>query len=268
MNGVTPHTDKTLSIRISTDGFCFCCYTETDPDSLQYHFYETDNSKSLVANFDEAWRGCRFATQHKYGTIQTIVATSHFTAIPSEYNNKEDNETFYRTCFPQTPPDDKILTNRLTAHGVTILFSLDSSLYTRLTQIGEVTFYTPSSILIGYLSRNTIEKSRYMLAYYHKSTSTLLSIDEGKIQLTNSFNSSEPHNQAYYLLSIWKEQNLSQTDDTLYLCGDRNVEEITPLVSQFIADIRRINPTDEFRPHLLNKIKEIPFDLQALLLCE
>ena len=41
---------RTLSIRISTDGFCFCDYIPSQPNSLNYFFYKTEKSLSMAAN--------------------------------------------------------------------------------------------------------------------------------------------------------------------------------------------------------------------------
>jgi hypothetical protein len=54
----------------------------------------------------------------------------------------------------------------------------------------------------------------------------------------------------------------------LYLCGDSSVEEISLMTGKFIKKMKRINPNKEFASNLLNKIDNIPFDLQALILCE
>ena len=70
------------------------------------------------------------------------------------------------------------------------------------------------------------------------------------------------------MLSIWKEQGFSQSEDTLYLCGDSRVEELQMLISRFIKNRKRINPSEQFQSSLLNRIEGIPFDLQALILCE
>jgi hypothetical protein len=39
-------------------------------------------------------------------------------------------------------------------------------------------------------------------------------------------------------------------------------------VSRFVRNVERVNPRELFRSNLLNKIENIPFDLQALILCE
>lgn len=268
MNGVETYSEKTLSIRISTDGFCFCSYTATSPDSLQYREYEVDKSITLASNFERACTECSIITGERYRRTDVIIATNDFTTLPAEYDNAEEYATIYRCCFPQADDNVEIIANKLTAQKTTILFPVDKVLYNRLNELGNVSYYTPAGILMGYIARKPFEEVKYLFACFQKGKSLLFSIAEGKLQLINGFVSSDINDQAYYLLSIWKEQGLSQTEDMLYLCGDSTVEDITPILSRFIEHRERINPNKEFRSTLLNNIKDIPFDLQALLLCE
>lgn len=268
MNKEIHNSHTTLSIRISTDGFCFCSYTASKPDALLYHYHEAESGIPLTTNFDTAWKNCPFAASNKYSELKAIIVTENFTVIPEEYDNSENYDTFYRSCFPNTPSDSHIIANKLTAQGATILFSIEDTLYNKLRQIGEVTFYTPASIVLGFIARQGFDEKRYILAYYHKGKSLILSVIDETLQLSNSFTSSETHNQAFYLLSIWKELQLSQQEDTLYLCGDKSVETITPILKQFIRNTKRLNPNEIFQSNILNRINDTPFDLQALLLCE
>lgn len=262
----TTHT--TLSIRIDTNGFCFCSYTAGNPETLRYHYHEAESSLPIATNFDTAWNSCPFAAEKKYSEVKVIIATENFTTLPTEYDSNEQHNIFYRSCFPHTPAESHIIANRLTAQGATILFPVEDALYNRLRKIGEVTIYTPASIILGFLTKYNIDENSYILVYYNKGKSLILSMRGNTLQLSNSFSSRETHDQVFYLLSIWKEQQLSQQDDTLYLCGDKSVEEVTPLLKQFIRNTKRLNPNELFRPNLLNRVNEIPFDLQALLLCE
>lgn len=268
MNRVDTYKPQTLSIRVSTDGFCFSCYSADEPESLQYFYSNSDNDISLTANFEKAWNDCPLSRQKQFAKVQVIIETGDFGILPAEYDVAEDYDNYYYSCFPHLRGISKVVYNRMNAQGITVLFAVDSTLYERLRRIGDITFYTPVSILLGYVARYRQEAERYLLAYFHNKKSLLLSIDNNRLQLANSFASREPHDQLFYLLSIWNEQNLSQTEDMLVLCGNRTVEELTPLISQFIRRHKRINPNEEFRSTLLNKIKDIPFDLQALILCE
>lgn len=268
MSGVNTYAHKTLSIRISTDGFCFCSYTASEPDTLQYHSCETDSTITLAANFERAWEESPFSKSNNYDDVNVIMATNEFTTIPTEYEKREEQRAIYNLCFPHTSASSYIASNHLTAQGITVLFAIDSALHKKLCSISRVTYLSPASILLGFIAKYPIEEEKYMLGYFHKGKSLLLSVDKEKPTLINSFMSDNPHDQTFYLLSIWKEQSLSQSDDTLYLCGDNSVEEVSTLLGQFIRHHKRINPNRLFRSNLLNRIKGIPFDLQALLLCE
>lgn len=200
--------------------------------------------------------------------IKAIIATNEFTTLPAEYDEKQNHKIYYRCCFPKADTNVEIIANRLTAHNLTVLFPVEKNIYNRLAQMGNVNYYTPASILPGYIASKPLAGDKYMLAYYGEESSLLLSINNGKIELINSFSTTDNQNQLYYLLAIWKSQGLSQTDDTLYLCGSKRVEELLSAISQFIRNRERINPGALFPPNLLNRIGNIPFDLQALLLCE
>ena len=258
---------KTLSIRINTNGFCFCIYHAADPDSIQYHFHRADNNSSLYANLCRAIEECPLRIDD-VTDVKAIIATNEFTTLPAEYDEKQNHKIYYRCCFPKADTNVEIIANRLTAHNLTVLFPVEKNIYNRLAQLGNVNYYTPASILPGYIASKPLAADRYMLAYYGEEGSLLLSMNNGKIELINSFSTTDNQNQLFYLLAIWKAQGLSQTEDTLYLCGGKRVEELSSAISQFIRNRERINPGALFPPNLLNRIGNIPFDLQALLLCE
>ena len=107
-----------------------------------------------------------------------------------------------------------------------------------------------------------------MLAYLHEEQSIFIPVKDSKIGVSGSFKADSGEDHLFYLMSIWKEQGFSQTEDTLYLCGDKRVEELHTFISRFIRNRKRINPSEQFQSNLLNRINGIPFDLQALILCE
>ncbi len=258
---------KTLSIRISTDGFCFCTYTGGNPDSVQYHFHKADNDSTLYANLCKAIDKCPLDLDG-VTDIKAIIVSGDFTTIPAEYDNKNNHKIFYRSCFPKADTNVEIVANRLTAQNITVLFPVEKNIYNHLASMGNVSYYTPASILLGYIARQQFDSEKFMLAYYMNEGALLISINSGKVELMNFFTTDNNHNQLYYLLAIWKAQGLSQSDDKLILCGNKRVEELSVIISQFIRNRVRINPSELFAPNLLNRIGDTPFDIQALLLCE
>ena len=267
MNKETTQLSPTLSIRISTDGFCFCTYLPQQPDSVKYSYHECDEATSLSANFEAAWEESGFSVQ-KFSNIQVIVATTEFTTVPSDYDNSEEHETIYNSCFQASERSIKILSNKLSAHNLTVLFAIDEELHERLCEIGEVNYYSPASIILGFLTRYPREEKKILTAYLHGGKSLLIATEEGRPILMNGFTGEETEDQLYYLLCIWNELKFSQLEDTLLLCGDNHADTMEMSAKNFIRNIKRVNPREQFRSNLLNKIENIPFDLQTLLLCE
>ncbi len=258
---------KTLSIRISTNGFCFCSYTPSDLNSLKFFTCQPDTGRSLASNIQTAFEICPLINSKEEYDIKAIIETGEFTCIPAEYDNNSDYRQFFGHCFPNNE-DREIISNRLNAQGYTILFPVERGVYETIQAYGNVTFYTPASIIMSYLNYRPIAKEQYMLAYLYNDYALIISMKNGKAGLSNIFKKEEIGNILFYMLSIWKEQGLSQTDDQLYLCGDNSIEELSLNVGQFIKKIKRINPNGLFPSNLLNRIEGIPFDLQALILCE
>ena len=259
---------RTLSIRISTDGFCFCDYIPSQPNSLNYFFYRAEKSISMAANLRAGIEENPFIKKENDYDIKCIVETSEFTAIPLEHDNKTDYKPFHRLCFPNGNTNTEIVANRLNAQGFTIIFPVEKGLYEEITSLGKASIYTPASIMAGFITNAPFDESNYMLAYLQGRSTLFLSVKGGRAELINAFSKSNGQDTLFYMLSIWKEQGFSQTDDSLYICGDNSVEDMTPTIEKFIRNIKRINPNEIFAPSLLNKIEGIPFDLQTLILCE
>ena len=260
--------NNTLSIRISTDGFCFCSYTPSQPGSLKYYFYKTEKGLTLTSNLLKSLELCPFVSQGENYDVKVIVETEEFTTLPVEYDNKQDYKAFHRLCFPKNDVRVEVVANRLNALGLTVLFPVEKSLYERLQQLGNVSFYSTLSILLGLITSKFADEEKFMIAYFQNNICFFISMQEGKLRLANAFRCEEGQDCIYYLLSIWKEQGLSQEDDTLFLCGDKGVEQNMMAIGRFINRCRRLNASELFPLTLLNKLEGIPFDLQTLILCE
>ena len=258
---------KTLSIRISTNGFCFCSYIPAQPDSLKYFTYRPDEERSMAANLQAALDECPLTKEGEEYEVKGIIETGEYTCIPAEYDNAEDYKLFFGHCFPKSE-NVEIIANRLNSYGCTMLFPVETAIYEAIQQLGSATLYTPASIIMSYLNYRPIEEERYMFAYLYNDFAFMLAMKNGKAGISNIFRKEEKDNVLFYLLSLWKEQGFSQTDDTLFLCGDKSIDELSQTAGQFIKKIKRINPNELFQPSLLNRIDGIPFDLQALILCE
>ncbi|MBO7272336.1 MAG: DUF3822 family protein, partial [Bacteroidaceae bacterium] len=92
---------------------------------------------------------------------------------------------------------------------------MEKALYEQIQRLGTVTYYASLSILLGLLASKPVDEERYMLAFFRGNLALYISMQDGKLQLANAFRSESGQDCIYYLLSIWKEQGLSQEDDVL-----------------------------------------------------
>ena len=105
--------NKTLSIRISTDGFCFCSYTPSIPGSLKYFLYKPEKNLTLTTNLQKGIELCPFVSDTEKYDVKVIIETNEFTTIPVDYDDKQCYKTFYRHCFPKNDTRIEIVANRL-----------------------------------------------------------------------------------------------------------------------------------------------------------
>ena len=260
--------NKTLSIRISTDGFCFCSYIPSLPGSLKYFFYKPEKDLTLATNMQKGVELCPFISSAEKYDVKVVIEADDFTTIPVEFDDKQCYKAYYRQCFPKNDARIEVVANKLNALGLTVLFSVEKALYEQIQKLGEVAYYASVSILLGLMTSKPVAEERYMLAFFRGNLAMCISMQDGKLRLANAFRSESGHDCIYYLLSIWKEQGFSQDEDALYLCGDSSVEANIMTISRFIKRYKRLNANALFPSTLLNKMEGIPFDLQTLILCE
>ena len=170
--------NRTLSIRISTDGFCFCSYTPEDPGSIRYSFYSPDAALTMTANLQRAIDACAFISRGERYEVKVIVEVNEFTTLPAEYDDKQEYKSYYRLCFPRCDARIDVFANKLNAQGVTVIFPVEKSLCELLQTLGDVSYYTPVSILLGLTTRMSFPENRYMLVYMYNGKSILISIND------------------------------------------------------------------------------------------
>ena len=137
MSRVEIYSNKTLSIRISTNGFCFCGYTPSLPDSLQYHFFVPDKERSLASNFGKAIEEVPFIRTGENYNVKAIIECEEYTCLPNEYDSKQDYELHHRLCFPKSDSNIEIAANKLNAQGFTIIFPIERNLYEKIKELND-----------------------------------------------------------------------------------------------------------------------------------
>ena len=86
---------ETLSIRISTNGFCFCSYTPEVPDSLKVFNYTPEEDCSLASNIRTAIERCLLIKEKGIYDIKAIIETGEYTCIPTEHDIPSEYKQYF-----------------------------------------------------------------------------------------------------------------------------------------------------------------------------
>ena len=265
------HTKKyTLSIRLSTDGFCFAVHDPQADNQYAYQPYSIDPMKLLAANLKAALKEVDML-KHTYAKVNVLVAGVDYTIVPKEYYAESCERELYVQNFPQTSATTVVQHNFVGDEQAVVLFGVEHSLHQCLTErFAKAEVYASVSPLVDY----GIEKSyaggrRYCLAYLRKHDVDILCFGDGTLLFANTFSSRDTSDMLYFLLNTWQVLGLSQTEDTLHVAGaSRNAKKLVKELERFIKTIHIIRPAEEFHSTELARIGDIPFDLQALIACE
>lgn len=265
------HTKNyTLSIRLSTDGFCFAAHNPQADNQFAYHPYSIDPLKSLTANLKAAIKENELL-RRTYAKVNVLVTGTNYTIVPTEYYAESYKRELYMQSFPQTTDNTIVLHNFIGEEQAVILFGIDRQLYQQLTQqYPKAEIYASVSPLVNFgVEKSYASSNAYCLTHLHKRHTDLLCFMNGAPLFVNTFANQNTADTLYFLLNCWQTMGLSQLDDSMHLAGtSRHIRALCKELESFIKNIHIIHPAEEFHSTELARIGEIPFDLQALIACE
>ena len=256
-----------LSIRLSTDGFSFSVFNPEGEKDFIITPYSINKNYSMTANVKELFASDDTFKQ-RYKQVNVLIDTPRFMTLPLEMFDDEQIETLFYSTF--TKQDNEIvLCNVLAKNDVVVLFGMDKHTHQLINEHYPLAaYYATSSPLTDYFlnkGRNSTNKRLY--AYTHQQVLDICCLDNGRLQLTNSFSTPTQADAIYYLLYIWKQMNMNAEEkDELFLAGRQN-ESLLAELKKFIRNVNPIYPKAAFNRSPFAH-ENVPFDLQTLLTCE
>ena len=261
----------TLSIRLSTGGFCFTVHNPEIVGEFAYQPYRIDTQKSITANLKAAVKEIELL-RHSYKSVNVIVADTNYTLIPKEYYADTHKSDFYQQNFSFDTANIALLDNVVADEQMVVLFAVENQLYKYITErYPKASIYASISPLLNFgFEKSHMASRRYCLAYLRNRELDFICLEKGSPLFTNTFRYKDTADALYYLLNCWSILGLSQLEDTLHVIGwpSRNVKKLQRDAAQFIQNIHVIRPAEEFHSTELARIDELPFDLQSLIACE
>ena len=81
--------NKSLSIRVCSNGLSFCTYTPGQENPFEYKVWDVNHTISLTANLKDALMNEPMLKQ-EYQRVNVLITTPHFTTVPVVAFQKED----------------------------------------------------------------------------------------------------------------------------------------------------------------------------------
>lgn len=260
-----------LSIRLSTDGFCFCSQSAKTSQKEIWGFHPNDISLPYTVNLARFLSDDTFSNIPENGRIKIELANTLYTAVPTDVFHAEEARLLYPYRSAQsTSEDDFVLHNLIPGFSVALLFSIAKQERQLLDKkFPNAEYFSPITLLLHGISRKAEDKRPLMVVYVHEQQADLLCFSLGKPVFINRFPFENKENLTYYILSVWEMLGFSQKDDLLLLsCPQEKISTLHDALSPFVPHTERDCAPYFDGLYPAEKIQSTaPLDMR-LLLCE
>lgn len=260
--------NKSLSIRLCTNGLSFCVYSPGSETPFEYRVFDMNHTISLAANLKHALATEPMLKQ-QYQRVNVLVSTTAITTVPVAYFDAEEVENVYMLNFPKARPQH-VSYNVLRRSGVALIFGIERNVYQMLLDdFPRARFYASSSTLIEFFGEKSAGgMDKKMFVYIHEKEITLYSFEQGRMMFVNSYAVTTVADMQYYILNVWQQLGFDQIDDSLFIVGDNdNRQELRDKIVYFLKNVTLIDRSDDFHGKMTEGNSMIPYDLQTLLVC-
>jgi len=237
-----------LSIRLSTDGFSFSIYNPIRDCLVHSYQKNIDTGLSITANMKQAIKDLDFLS-FTYKEVNVSLAGKRFTLIPSELFKEDQITTYFYYNF-STKENELVLYDTLPRNRVMILYGMEKSLYhLLLEQYPRMHCHSSITLLaedLNIKSRSGSDKKMY--AFLHHGLMVIYAYERGHLMLLNAYDCKNSADRVYYLLYAWKQLNMDQLVDELYIMGEE--EDRNPFLDEmqrFIQHVFTLNRIPEYK---------------------
>ena len=260
--------NKSLSIRIATNGLSFCSYTPLASTPFAYKEYDVQPTISMAANLKNALLH-EPMLKEEYQRVNVLIMSPHTTYVPVVDFNADGVEAVYAYNFPKDT-GLHISYNVLRRSGIVIVFGIDKNVYQLLLDdFPHARFYASSSTLIEFLGNKSLTgEPNKLYAYLHEKEMTLYAFQTGRMLCANTFRVTSAEDCMYYIFGLGQQLGFSQTEDALHIVGDTGKEQaLASKLQNFQKNVSVIDRREDFRNSITQGNAIIPYDLQTLLIC-
>lgn len=257
-----------MSIRFRPGGLSFSVYNPGETGSFFYR--DIDFSYSSRSTYTEQVKEFFFKNDLMtipYKKVNVIQVSPRYTLVPGEISMDEPS-AFYLFNFSR--PDNKALAKPIGEKNVQVIFGMDDELYEFCFRTLSNPCFAPhiSSLLDYWLSQSQFGLQKHMFVNLHEKMADIVCAVQGKLLFANTFSFVHPDDIIYYMLYVWRQLEMEQLSDNLYMFGVTDVKK--PIVEILRNYVHRVSMMEVPSEVFLwgEDTLQTPLDLITLLLCE
>lgn len=255
-----------LSIRLHAGGFSFYLLNTVRLSVLEVEDYAYDGNLSSVETLKRAIEGSTLVSRADGGVVYCVVA-DRSVQVPLEYFRKEEAKTMLGMVFAK-PIEGKVHYNILSHVELAQVFAVGSDIERVLSaRLGQIRFYHSHSMILEKMWGVQQGGMRRLFAYFDEEGMFVFHFKDRRLVFANSFSVDSVENVVYFLLSVWKDLELSAMNDVCVCLGYNSMlGDIVVHTRKYLQQVEQPVVSDLFRhPLSAEGSATLPFDVQTLL---
>jgi hypothetical protein len=148
---------------------------------------------------------------------------------------------------------------------------LDSSWAGRIRQPGrfeDIRFMTVSQPVWSHLHRRSFTGARRKLyGYFHDKSMEVFAFQQNRFRFCNRYSVTTAPDAVFFLLAVWQQLGMDTQKDELHVVGTLpDKDAFLTEIRKFLQNAYVINPVADYNRAPVTAIKDIPYDLCALMM--
>jgi alpha-glucosidase (family GH31 glycosyl hydrolase) len=256
-----------MSIRLWSGGLLFSAYNPSESQSFFFREVSFDPAVPYLTSLKELFFTNECFTW-TYKRSYVLCLSPQYTLAPCGWI--QDKQRLRFLSFNFSSPEKRSLSNRVEDENMELIFGLNEEIYEFCARslINPIFMHHATSQLTLLKKQSRNGATNQMFVVLHHKIVDISCFSDAKLLFVNSFEFEHQSDLLYYILYIWKQIELDQLNDYIFLAGESGLcNRINQALQTYIRHIGRVEiPAKAY--WLGGDILQAPIDLMLLSVCE
>lgn len=258
-----------LTIRIGQGSLSFAAPDVTAVGQVRYLPYTVRSGMSMAANLREAFK-TEDMLNEGWTRVQVMVDTPTVMVPLEDFYEQDEarNSIFYHHAITGHE-HDVVLSSVLPSLNAAVLYAMNKDLKMVVDDhFEDIRFMTVSQPVWSHLHRRSFTGARRKLyGYFHDKSMEVFAFQQNRFRFCNRYSVTTVPDAVFFLLAVWQQLGMDTQKDELHVVGTLpDKDAFLTEIRKFLQNAYVINPVADYNRAPVTAIKDIPYDLCALLM--